>query len=358
MANENGYEFNEISGGYRSYRKVFRIDGKKYATKFYKQSKNLTAKKAQALAEEEYLDIIIELRYKGKVSPKAKAAAKALKLKDAIDVYIKEYGGKKKGCVEERYKYNRIKKDIGNKSFIEIIDNDIASYRDDLLQTMGEPTVRQYISLISVVYGHYIDKKRGSFPHLKNPTIGVKRPNQSKWSDRIFRGKEKARLMEQAQLHRKADLMYPIILLALATSMRRGELVKIRWEDINFEKKHISIMDSKNNEGRRVPLTSAAKEAIDMLDDDYDSETCRIFADISDNNITKCFGEIRDAANIKGLKFHNLRHIALTDLADAGLTTIELQRFSGHKTLSQLSRYVHANSAGLADKADKLLNMA
>jgi len=355
MTNENGYEFNELSGNFQSYRKVFRVDGKKYATKFYKQSKTRTAKQAMALAEEEYLDIIVELRYKGKVTPKAKAAAKALKFRDAIDVYFEERGKFKKGYKEERFKYNRIKKDIGNKSFVEITDNDIAAYRDELLETLAQPSVRQYLSLISVVYDHYIDKKRTEFSHLKNPTLGVKRPDQSKWSNRIFKGKEKQRLLEAAQQHRKSHLMYPCILFALATSMRRGEIAQMRWEDINFEKKYILIRDSKNDEGRRVPFTQAAREAIDMLDDDYESEAAKVFVDITDDNITKCFREICNAANIKGLKFHNLRHIALTDLADAGLTTIELQRFSGHKTLSQLSRYVHANSASLADKADRLL---
>lgn len=233
-------------------------------------------------------------------------------------------------------------------------DNDIAAYRDELLETLAQPSVRQYLSLISVVYDYYVDKKRTEFSHLKNPTKTVKRPALSKWSNRIFKGRGKQRLFEAAQDHRKSDLIYPCILFALATSMRRGEIAQMRWEDINFEKKYILIKDSKNDEGRRVPFTQAAREAIDLLDDDYESEACKVF-NLTDDNMTAYFKEICDAANIKGLTFHKLRHIALTDLADAGLTTIELQRFSGHKTLSQLSRYVHANSASLADKADRLL---
>jgi len=59
-------------------------------------------------------------------------------------------------------------------------DNDIAAYRDELLETLAQPSVRQYLSLISVVYDYYVDKKRTEFSHLKNPTKTVKRPALSK----------------------------------------------------------------------------------------------------------------------------------------------------------------------------------
>jgi integrase len=143
--------------------------------------------------------------------------------------------------------------------------------------------------------------------------------------------------------------MQPLITLALETGMRRGELLSFRWTDVEFDRLQISLQKTKSGYPRRIPITNAAEVVLLKLFSTTEDREGVVF-DMSANAVRLAFGRTRQRCGLTGVRFHDLRHEAISRLFEKGLTMPEVASISGHRSLSQLMRYSHADTLALVDK--------
>jgi integrase len=145
------------------------------------------------------------------------------------------------------------------------------------------------------------------------------------------------------------------VLLAIETGMRFGEIAGLQWENVSVGNRTIFLPDTKNGESRTVPLSTRALNAIHALPSSING---RLFGVKAGSIRSAYLIAVQNAQATKpecdtflqGLRFHDLRHEAVTRLFEKGLNPIEVGMVSGHKTLSMLQRYTHLRSEELAAK--------
>jgi len=140
--------------------------------------------------------------------------------------------------------------------------------------------------------------------------------------------------------------MLPLVKLALETAMRRSELLGLRWGHIDLQKRTIFLKLTKNGTSRTVPLSTHAVQILNEMPRNIDG---RVFP-VTHEVVSQAFNRARKQAGVKDIRFHDLRHIAITKLAQKLPNLIELSAVSGHKSLAMLKRYYHPSAEQLAEK--------
>ena len=136
-----------------------------------------------------------------------------------------------------------------------------------------------------------------------------------------------------------------IVLFALETGMRRSEIANLKWSDINLNERLAYVSEAKNGHTRYVPLSSRSIKAIHYMDEKSEY----VFA-MSSNAIRLAWQKLKGSKEIEGVRFHDLRHEAISQMFEKGLTVAEVGMISGHRTVSQLFRYAHADIQKLRRK--------
>ena len=192
---------------------------------------------------------------------------------------------------------------------------------------------------------------------MVNVVSDVRKPSPNKARDRILTPEEEARLMHALTSGGRDGAgrfvpgtrnpwIAPAVALALSTAMRRGELLALRWENVNLEKRTAFLPFTKNGDSRTVPLSPKALEVLAALPH---SEDGRVFP-VAGGALQKAFARAREVAGIEDFHFHDCRHCAVTNLAKKLPNLIELSAVSGHRDLAMLKRYYHTSPEYLAAK--------
>lgn len=132
----------------------------------------------------------------------------------------------------------------------------------------------------------------------------------------------------------------PLIILALDTGMRRGELFKLRWQDVDFDNGIIRIMatHTKTQRERLVPLTTRAEN--ELLKLKVFSTTERVFPFV---DVKRAFKAVKDDAGMPDLRFHDLRHTAITRMVKGGISSAEAGKVAGHTQPQTTYRYINVD---------------
>jgi len=178
-----------------------------------------------------------------------------------------------------------------------------------------------------------------------NPMRRVRKLREPRGRVRFLSDEEKERLLEACR-ESKCECLYAVVVLALSTGMRRGEIMNLKWQDIDFKRGLMVLHKTKNNERRGVPLVGHAHELLE----ERRKESGLVFAG---TNLEKPLdmeaawqGALK-RAEIKDFRFHDLRHSAASYLAMNGATATEIAEILGHKTLQMVKRYSHLSSEHL-----------
>jgi integrase len=140
--------------------------------------------------------------------------------------------------------------------------------------------------------------------------------------------------------------MIPIVSFALETAMRQGEILSLRWSDIDLIKRTAHLDTTKNGDRRTVPLSTRAVQILQQLPRSIDGKVFQI----QKANLHKHFTNGCKRAEIDDLHFHDLRHTAITNMASKFSNILELSAVTGHRQLSMLKRYYHPKAEDLALK--------
>ncbi|MBD8700927.1 site-specific integrase [Sphingomonas sp. CFBP 13714] len=136
---------------------------------------------------------------------------------------------------------------------------------------------------------------------------------------------ELKRLIDALRLTRN-KLIKPAVLLAIETAMRRGELLNLTWDAVDFQSRTAHIPHTKTGYARTIPLTDQALEILEGLPrNDH-----RVLP-LSAMALRLAWNRVRERAGMPDLHFHDLRHEAISRFAEMALTTVELSVISGHR---------------------------
>ena len=179
-----------------------------------------------------------------------------------------------------------------------------------------------------------------------NPVTYIRKPRDAGRRERRLIDDEPERLMAQCKSSGNRWLA-PAVTLALATAMRQGELLALEWKNVDLKRRFALLPMTKNGEARAVPLSPEAVAVFKALPRSFSGRVIPL----SRMTLYKAFERACQRAEIADMTFHDLRHEALSRLAERGdFSVLELAAISGHKTLQVLKRYTHLQAEKLAAK--------
>jgi integrase len=139
--------------------------------------------------------------------------------------------------------------------------------------------------------------------------------------------------------------------------MRQGEILRLKWSDVDFARRQLVIHESKNNERRVVPVVSQAYKVLREYGKVRKIDSEQIFPEGAKSGlqaIRKAWEAVLKEAKIEDFRFHDLRHSAASYLAMNGATLAEIAEVLGHKTLQMVKRYSHMSDAHTAGVVERM----
>jgi len=259
---------------------------------------------------------------------------------------------------------------------------DLASLRDAWLKDYAPATVLRRLAVLSHVFS--VARKEWGMESLSNPVEVVRKPVPNNARVRRVEELERSvpdevaadgvRQMQGGELDRvmmasSSALLPSIILLAVETAMRRGEIVGLRWEHIDLERRVAHLPATKNGSARDVPLSTKAIAVLEAICDvsrvkeGRQGSVFEMRADAVTRAFERAVARARNRYKVEckargvlpqdgflvDLRFHDLRHEATSRLASI-FPLHDLAKITGHKDPRMLMRYYHPRAEDLATK--------
>ena len=275
-------------------------------------------------------------------------------MSDALKKYCTQVSILKKGYGQEKYRVEQLCRSfLGDKTARHVTSVDIATYRDARLseinprtnKPLATSTVRLEMSLLS----NFFDIGRIEWGICDaNPVANVRKPKAPPGRDRRLTAREDRLILRYAHQHVNTDL-YSIVVLALETAMRQGEILKLTWEHINLKSRIAHLPDTKNGTKRDVPLSIVARAALVRMG----AKSHGTVFSYTAHGLKSTWRFMMHKLGIKDLHFHDLRHEAISRLFELStLDIMEVAAISGHKSLAMLKRYTHLKAQRLGCKLE------
>lgn len=285
--------------------------------------------------------------------------AKKHTLKELIERYEKKYPNKI-ATSKQAAQLLWWKEQLGDKLLSFITPSVIGEFRDKLLEgstVRGSPrsnsTVARYLAVISHVFRVAV-KEYGWIN--ENPVLKVEKPSEPRGRVRFLDNEERDRLLEACQAS-KNPYLYTIVVLSISTGMRQGEIMNLKWKDVDLLKKKITLYETKNQEIRVVTLAGLAFELVLKLSQARHACSELLFPGTSLDkpiDIRSSWEKALSRAKIKDFRLHDLRHTAASYLAMDGASIAEIAAVLGHKTLSMVKRYAHHSDSHTASVVERM----
>jgi len=281
------------------------------------------------------------------------AALKAEAARWTVDRLWQEYSAQKhdsKGLKVDRGRYEKyLKPGLGNKEPRKIAQLEVDRLRIGLAKTRKPQTVKHVLALLNRIINFGANKGLAPGPAFK---IELPQVHNKKTED--LNPEQLTALLEAMEAdsnYQAANLMK----MALFTGMRRGELFKLQWQDVDFERGFIHIRAPKGGQDQKIPLNSPARE---LLNSHPRTGSPFVFPGRGGNrrvDINKQVGRIKEAAGLPRdfRALHGLRHVYASMLASSGQVDLyTLQKLLTHKSAGMTQRYAHLRDDALRRASD------
>lgn len=278
-----------------------------------------------------------------------KTEAKNHTFGEMIDRYLKHVMPRKSSVQQshQTHQLNWWKGQLGPYTLADVTTPMLAEKRDDLANQLvsgGEEggkrrsnaSVNRYLAALSHVYT-VVEREWGWI--YDSPIKRVGRLKEPRGRVRHLLDDERERLVTVCQ-ESKQPLLYPLVVLALSTGARQGELLNLRWDNVDFDSGMIRLLETKNDERRAVPIAGLAYDELKRLSKIRRIDDDRVFP-LTPDQVRWHFKSALKKAEIEGFRYHDLRHSAASYLAMNGATLAEIAEILGHKTLQMVKRYSH-----------------
>jgi len=192
----------------------------------------------------------------------------------------------------------------------------------------------------------------------KNPVSisGLYKLNNNK--ERILKSYEEEKLLNSCNSY-----LRNIIICALNTGMRKGEIISLKWDNINVNNNVITLeqINTKSNKARRIPINSTMRKMflelrLQSIGNEFVFLNSNRKPYLRQDSLNRIFYKALEKANIKGLRFHDLRHTSATRMIESGANIVAVSRILGHADLKTTMRYAHPEDS-LKDAVEKLASI-
>jgi integrase len=289
------------------------------------------AMRAQAAREGE----ILQGRFK--IVPKRGAT----RFDDHADKYLELVSVHKRGAHVERYLIKTLKVHFGKYRVSDLTAEDAERYKAVRSALVKPATINRELTLAK----HLLTKAVEWKVIADNPFHGVRNLKVQRHVERVLGYDEENKLLDACN-HVRAQHLRPVVVLALNTGMRRGELLSLEWARVDLSQRTIRVINAKSEAGNRIipmnmavhtELSELAKAALSPLVFPSNRKPGGKFLDLK-----KGFGKAVKLAGIPHLRFHDLRHTFATRLVRAGVDIVTVQNLLGHSKITMTARYAHS----------------
>ena len=215
---------------------------------------------------------------------------------------------------------------------------DVNAFKQHRLAEVTQATCRDELLMIRRVYRWYIRElvSEGK-PSIQNPCELITMPKPSKPRDRVVSRDELMMLLSAM-----SPQMALITELAYETAMRRSEILRLTPHDLHLEDRFLCVVDGKEGD-RDVPLTKRAVELLRESLTGISDRNARIYP-VAAYSVTQAVRRAREAVGLDSdVRFHQLRHSRITEVARKGLNQAQIMMVSGHRDIRSVQRYTHLN---------------
>ena len=218
----------------------------------------------------------------------------------------------------------------------------------------SEATRVRYLAVLSHAFNHTIRDWEWC---VMNPCRHVSKPREPRGRVRFLSTEERDRLFRA--VYQSRNRAVPVIIqLALYTGARRGEVLSIRWPDVDLVREQVTFQQTKNDDRRTVPLVEPALSALrEHARTQRRIDTDLVFPSPTGTKpliINKTWGRIVARAGLENFRFHDLRHSCASYLAQNGATSAEISEILGHKSLQMVKRYAHLQPEHLRSSLQRM----
>jgi integrase len=304
-----------------------------------------------------------------------RGASERLTFDAALDRYLAEVTPTKKPATQraEKLKAKPLREFFGDYALAAIGVDLVARYRDQRLATASQrankttgkaaplrpATVRLELALLGHVFTTAIKEWRIGL--VQNPVHNIRKPSAGEGRDRRLSGDEETRVLAAVDAYSNPMLGW-IVRIALETGMRSSEITGLRVRQVDTKRRIARLADTKNDSARTVPMTRAAQALFEQaLANPLRPKDCDLvfFGEPGRDgqrrpyNFNKAWNDLKHRIGVADLRFHDLRHEAVSRLVEAGLSDQEVASISGHKSMQMLKRYTHLRAEDLVSRLDE-----
>lgn len=312
----------------KSYYIDFHYEGKRYTEKVGPVSKTVAEEKLNIKKAE-----VIRGQWKPKV---VRTSFEKFK-----EEYLKYSLANKKSSTARRdiIALVSLQKFFGGKSISEINPFLIEKYKQRRKEDGVSPrTINIEVSCLGHMFNMAIKWSKAN----QNPVRGIKLLKEPESSDRILSPEEEIRLLEVIRTSKRAKYLEQIVITALATGMRKFEILRLPWSNVDLVNRFITVEGTKSGYIRKIPMGAKLTETLSQVKRESHGEF--VFAYKSGmpyNSIRTAWDNALSKAGIEGLVFHSLRHTFGSRLGMAAIDVRTIQELMGHRSLAMVMKYSH-----------------
>ncbi len=222
---------------------------------------------------------------------------------------------------------------FGNRYLYDITPMLIEEFKAERAKKVTVATVNRELACLKHMFNKAIEWGKAEF----NPVRKIKLFKENNVRVRYLEKEEIRNLIDNAQAHLK-----PILIVALNTGLRKGEILSLKWKDLDFKLDVIYIRQSKSGEKREVPMNALVRKTLIAVRKHPDSPY--VFCNANGEpyaNVRKSFFTAIKKSGIIDFHFHDLRHTFASHLVMNGVDLNTVRELLGHKTLEMTLRYSH-----------------
>ncbi|HEV8329339.1 MAG TPA: tyrosine-type recombinase/integrase [Nitrospiraceae bacterium] len=266
--------------------------------------------------------------------------------------FLAEHAAKKSEPRHYRGYFNNLKAFFGGRTLAEITQKLIAEYKA-LRYAAGLKPASINRELASLKKAFNLAVREWEWCR-ENPVSKVSMERENNKRDRWLSVEEEPRLLQGC-----APWLYAIVIFALHTGMRMGEILELTWRGVDFSRRTVMVVRSKNGERRTIPVNetvlSVLKQKSKVRSLRTDLVFCsQVFTSMESGHLRRSFRLALGRAKIEDFHFHDLRHTFATRLVQAGVDLYKVQRLLGHKSPIMTQRYAHHYPESLRDGVEIL----
>ncbi len=279
-----------------------------------------------------------------------KKQEKRIKFKEFAELYIENYAKvNKRSWKTDEYMLKRVKEFFNEKDLHEIDSLLIDQFRASILKEgVTKSTANRYMALLKSMLNLSIE-----WGYLKTNPVKVKFFSEmDNLKERILSKEEEQSLLEACSAHLK-----PIVLTALHTGMRKGEILNLKWSQVDFTNMVIKVENTKSGKPRLIPINECLLEELMRLKrQSGKSNYVFLYPDSGKplKDVKRSFPGAVRRSGIRGLRFHDLRHSFASRLVAKGVDLITIKELLGHHSVRITERYTHSNSEQKKSAVERL----